>query len=105
MLTLDLLKSTTQTETSTSSSSSLSVKITTMTGDITGKYGAFRQLTIDGKIINVDSKRIKGAMLFRPNCDATITINQYANAAGEIKTVVSEVCLQPKDGCGLYVMS
>lgn len=104
MLTLDLLKEA-STESSSSSSSSLDAKITSITGEINGKFGAFRQMVINGKTYNVDAKRVKGITMFTPNCEAVITLNQYKNAEGVVKTVISEVSIKPKQACGFFVMS
>lgn len=103
MLTLDQLKSV-DTAQQTSSSSSLDVKISSMSGEIPGKYGSFRTVVINDKTFTVDAKRLKNSMLFTPNADAVITINQYTNATGEVKTVISELAFKPKTGCGFFVM-
>ena len=104
MINLDSLKAV-DTTAVTSTSTSLDVKISSMSGEIPGKFGSFRSVVINEKTYNVDAKRIKNTMLFTPNCDAVLTINQYNNATGELKTVISELSLKPKTGCGLFIMS
>jgi len=104
MLTLDALK-TYEAKSEASSSSSLDVKLTSMSGEIPGKFGTFRTITINDKQYAVDAKRIKGSTMFTPNCEAVITLNQYKNAAGVVKTVISELSIKPKQACGFFVMS
>ncbi len=101
MITLDALS--VAKNTSSSSSSSLDVKITSLSGEIAGNFGPFRTVTINDKTYTVDAKRVKNTMLFTPNCDAVLTLNQYTKN-DEVKTIIAELSIKPKQGCGFFVM-
>lgn len=87
-----------------SKSESHEVLLQSMSGTITGDYGDYRKVSFGNATYNVDDKRVSGAMLFKPNAKATITVNQYINKEGVEKTIISALTIQAPDGSGLFIM-
>lgn len=100
------LLSSLQTSASTSSSvtESVEVVISTLSAPISGKYGNFRQFSMNGQSYNVDDSRVQNAQVFRPNSKATLTLQQYTNKAGEEKTIVAGLNIHLPEGSGLFIM-
>ena len=73
-------------------------KLLTLTGVINGKYGPFRQFSCAEGTFNIDEKNVTNSRLFKPSCDATITVKQYTNSTGEEKTVIAGLTIHIGNG-------
>lgn len=98
------LKPSTSTSASSSVTESIEVVIGTLSAPIAGKYGSFRQFTMNGQSYNVDDSRVINASVFKPNCKATITLQQYTNKEGIEKIIVAGLNIHLPEGCGLFIM-
>jgi hypothetical protein len=92
------------TSASTSTVESSEVIIQTLSAPIAGKYGSFRQFSIGGTTFNIDDSRLQNSQVFRPNCKATITIQQYTNKDGILKTIIAGLNIHLPDASGLFIM-
>jgi hypothetical protein len=92
------------TSASTSTSESVEVTISSISAPINGKFGHFRQFTMNGAKYNVDDSRVFNIQVAKPNAKAVLTINQYVNKDGEEKTVVSALSFVLPEASGLFVM-
>ena len=101
---LSTLAPSTSTSTSTSVTESIEVVVNTLSAPISGKYGNFRQFSMNGASYNVDDGRVLNAQVFKPNAKATITLQQYTNKEGELKTIVAGLNIHLPEGCGLFIM-
>jgi phosphate-selective porin len=98
------LKSSASTSSSTSVTESSEVVVNTLSAPIAGKFGNFRQFSMNGSTFNVDDSRVINAQVFRPNTKATITVQQYTNKEGEEKTVIAGLNIHLPEGSGLFIM-
>ena len=101
---LSSLQPSTSTSATTTVTESIEVVISTLSAPIAGKYGNFRQFTMNGQPYNVDDSRVQNAQVFRPNTKATLTLQQYTNKAGEEKTIVAGLNIHLPEGSGLFIM-
>lgn len=101
---LSKLTPATSTSTSTSTTESVEVTIQTLSAPIAGKYGNFRQFTMNGDTYNVDDSRVFNTNVFKPNCKATLTIQEYVNKEGNSKTIVAGLNIHLPEGSGLFIM-
>lgn len=101
---LTSLNPSTSTSASASKTESVEVVVSTLSAPIAGKYGNFRQFSMNGNTYNVDDSRVQNAQVFRPNSKATITIQQYTNKEGVEKTVVAGLNIHLPEGSGLFIM-
>jgi hypothetical protein len=83
---------------------SLDIILASLSAPIAGKYGAFRQFTTNGTTYNVDESRVQNVQVFRPNCKATLTIRQYTNKEGALKTVIAGLAIHLPEASGLFIM-
>lgn len=90
--------------TSTSQTESSEVVISTLSGPVSGKYGMFRQFTMNGQIYNVDDSRVQNAQIFKPNSKATLTVQSYTNKNGEEKVVIAALNIHLPEASGLFIM-
>ena len=90
--------------TSTSTTESVEVTIQTLSAPIAGKYGNFRQFTMNGNSYNVDDSRVFNTNVFKPNAKATLTIQAYTNKEGVEKTIVAGLNIHLPEGSGLFIM-
>ena len=90
--------------TSTSTTESVEVTIQTLSAPIAGKYGNFRQFTMNGNSYNVDDSRVFNTNVFKPNAKATLTIQAYTNKEGIEKTIVAGLNIHLPEGSGLFIM-
>lgn len=101
---LTSLQPSTSTSASTSVTESIEVVIATLSAPIAGKFGNFRQFTMNGQSFNVDDSRVQNAQIFRPNNKATLTLQQYTNKDGGLKTIVAGLNIHLPEGSGLFIM-
>ncbi len=101
---LTSLQASTSTSTSTSVTESVEVVISTLSAPISGKYGNFRQFSMSGANYNVDDSRCFNVNVFKPNAKATLTIQQYTNKDGVLKTVIAGLNIHLPEGSGLFIM-
>lgn len=92
------------TSTSTTITESVEVVISTLSAPISGKYGMFRQFSMAGVTYSVDDSRVFNTNVFKPNCKATLTLQQYTNKEGVAKTVVAGLNIHLPEGSGLFIM-
>jgi phosphate-selective porin len=92
------------TSTSTSVTESVEVIVSTLSAPVAGKFGAFRQFTMNGESYNVDDSKVFNTAVFKPNAKATLTLREYTNAEGVVKTVVAGLNIHLPEGCGLFIM-
>jgi hypothetical protein len=90
--------------TSTSTTESVEVTIQTLSAPISGKFGNFRQFTMNGESYNVDDSRVFNTNVFKPNSKATLTIQEYINKEGVEKTIVAGLNIHLPEGSGLFIM-
>lgn len=83
---------------------SIEVVVGTLSALIDGKFGKFRQFTMNGQSYNVDESRVQNAIVFKPNAKATLSIQQYTNAKAEVKTVIAGLLFHLPEGSGLFIM-
>jgi len=98
------LKPATSASTSPSVSESIEVVISSLSAPIKGKFGDFRQFTMNGTIYNIDASRCTNTSVFRPNSKATVTLQEYTNKDGEVVTIVSNLSIHLPEGSGLFIM-
>lgn len=101
---LSQLKPSASTSTSASTTESAEVVIATLSAPINGQYGWFRQFSMNGQNYNIDANRVFNAQVFKPNAKATITVQQYTNKEGVLKTVIAGLNFHLPEGCGLFIM-
>ena len=101
---LSSLQASTSASTSDVKTESHEVVIATLSAPISGKYGNFRQFSMNGTTYNVDDSRIQNAVCFKPNSKATLTVQQYTNKEGVVKTVISGLNIHLPEGSGLFIM-
>jgi hypothetical protein len=101
---LSSLSSSTSTSTSASITESIEVVISSLSAPISGKYGNFRQFTMNGTSYNVDDSRVFNVNVFKPNSKATLTLQQYTNKEGVEKTVIAGLNIHLPEGSGLFIM-
>ncbi len=101
---LSALQSSTSTSTSTSVTESIEVVIASLSAPISGKYGNFRQFSMNGANYNVDDSRCFNVNVFKPNCKATLTLQQYKNKEGVEKTIIAGLNIHLPEGSGLFIM-
>lgn len=89
---------------SSSTTESVDVVISTLSAPISGKYGNFRQFTMNGESYSVDDSRVLNAQVFKPNAKATLTLQQYTNKEGKEKVIVAGLNIHLPEGCGLFIM-
>jgi len=90
---------------SKSKSEVVNTTLVSLSGVINGEYGPYRLFECpEGKFI-VDDNRVSNATIFRPNCNASITVSQYTNSDGEEKTVISALQIHIPEKSGVFVMS
>lgn len=90
--------------TSPSTSESMEVIVSSLSSSIEGKFGKFRQFTVDGNTYNIDDNKVSNASVFKPNSKATLTVREFVNKEGEVKVVCSALSIHFGEGCGLFVM-
>jgi hypothetical protein len=83
---------------------SVDIILSSLSAPIAGKYGAFRQFTTNGTTYNVDDSRVQNVQVFRPNCKATLTIRQYKNKEGQLKTIIAGLAIHLPEASGLFIM-
>ena len=83
---------------------SVDIILASLSAPIAGKYGAFRQFTTNGTTYNVDDSRVQNVQVFRPNCKATLTIRQYKNKEGQLKTIIAGLAIHLPEASGLFIM-
>lgn len=93
---LNALQSASVNESSASESSEITVAA--MSAPINGKFGAFRQITFNGATYNIDDNKCHNTSFFRPNCKASLTLQQYKNKEGVLKVIVSNLSFILPDG-------
>jgi phosphate-selective porin len=98
------LKTSSSSSTSTSITESSEVVVNTLSSPIAGKYGNFRQFSMNGNTYNIDDSRVQNAQVFRPNTKATITVQQYTNKDGDEKTIIAGLNIHLPEGSGLFIM-
>jgi hypothetical protein len=101
---LSSLKTATSTSTSTSVTESIEVVISTLSAPISGKYGNFRQFTMNNESYNVDDSRVFNVNVFKPNSKATLTLQKYTNKDNVEKTVIAGLNIHLPEGSGLFIM-
>lgn len=93
---LNALQSASVNESSATESSE--VTIAALSAPINGKFGAFRQVSFNGNTYNVDDSKCHNTSFFRPNCKASLTLQQYKNEEGVLKVIVSNLSFILPDG-------
>jgi hypothetical protein len=83
---------------------SVDIILSSLSAPVAGKYGAFRQFTTNGTTYNVDDSRVQNVQVFRPNCKATLTIRQYKNKEGQLKTIIAGLAIHLPEASGLFIM-
>ncbi len=101
---LSSLQASTSTSASNTITESVEVVISTLSAPISGKYGNFRQFTMNGASYNVDDSRVFNVNVFKPNAKATLTLQQYKNKEGVEKTIVAGLNIHLPEGSGLFIM-
>lgn len=101
---LKSLKTSASSSASTSKVESAEVVIATLSAPIAGKFGNFRQFTMNSESYNVDDSRVQNAQVFRPNTKATLTLQQYTNKEGVEKVVIAGLNIHLPEGSGLFIM-
>ena len=87
-----------QSESSTNTES-VEVVITSLTGPIAGKFGAYRQFVTGGNTYNIDDSKVSNASFFRPNGKAVLSIQQYTSKKdNQLKTIVAALNFVLPDG-------
>ena len=92
------------TSASTSVTESVEVVISSLSAPISGKYGNFRQFSMNGENYNCDDSRCFNVNVFKPNCKATLTLQQYTDKEGIVKTVIAGLNIHLPEGSGLFIM-
>ena len=90
------------TSTSTSVTESVEVIVATLSAPVAGKFGMFRQFTMNGESYNIDDSKVFNTAIFKPNAKATLTLREYTNAEGVVKTVIAGLNIHLPENCGIF---
>jgi len=101
---LSSLQASSSASASTSTTESIEVVVGSLSAPISGKFGMFRQFTMNGNTYNIDDSRVFNVNVFKPNNKATLTMQQYTNKAGETKTVIAGLNIHIPEASGLFIM-